>query len=331
MMTRRALFAAALAPAQMAEAVKPMEQAVADGKLKAAVLRVTQGDGVFEKAFGTAKGSSPFLIASITKPMTATAVMTLMDAGKLALDAPAAKLLPGLDGRITLRHLLTHSSGLPDMLPENTELRKRHAPLREWAALAVKTPLLFAPGTRVSYQSMGILLAATMAEKVSGKAMPQLLAERVYGPLGMGDSALGLGRYKLADVVRSQTEHADPPGDTGWDWNSQWWRELGVPWGGAHATAADITKLLRYFLKPGKGPLRAATAQLMVTPQNAEYGLGWSVKPEPFGHGGSTGTLCWANAATDVTFVQVTSLPASVSQKTVLDPASRAVRKAFGL
>ena len=330
MMTRRALLAA-LVPAQMAEAVKPIEQAVADGKLEAAVLRVTQGDGVFEKAFGTAKGSSPFLIASITKPMTATAVMTLVDAGKLELEASAAKLLPGLDGRITLRHMLTHSSGLPDMLPENTELRKRHAPLREWAALAVKTPLLFAPGTRVSYQSMGILLAATMAEKVSGKAMPELLAERVYGPLGMSDTALGLGKYRLEETVRSQTEHADPPGDTGWDWNSRWWRELGVPWGGAHATAADITKLLRYFLKPGKGPLKPATAQLMVTPQNAEYGLGWAVKPEPFGHGGSTGTLCWANAAKDVTFVLLTSLPASESQKTVLDPASRAVRRAFRL
>ena len=188
MLTRRALLAAALPPAQMNDAVKPLAEAVAAGQLRAAVLRVTQGDGVYERAFGAATPASPFLIASITKPMTAAAVMTVVEAGKLQLDAPAAKLLPGFDGRITLRQMLSHTSGLPDMLPENIALRRRNAPLREWAKLAMKTPLLFAPGEKVSYQSMGILLAATMAELVSGVAMPKLLEQRIYGPLGMKDT-----------------------------------------------------------------------------------------------------------------------------------------------
>jgi CubicO group peptidase (beta-lactamase class C family) len=77
MMTRRALLAAAMPPVGFA----PIEQAVAAGKLRAAVLRVTRGADVFEKAFGAAKVDSPFLIASITKPMTAAVVMTLVDEG----------------------------------------------------------------------------------------------------------------------------------------------------------------------------------------------------------------------------------------------------------
>lgn len=329
MMTRRALLAAALPPAKLNDATKPLADAAAAGKLLAAVLRVTQGDGVYEKAFGTATASSPFLIASITKPMTATSVMTLVEAGKLDLDAPAGKLLPGLDQRITLRHMLTHSSGLPDMLPENLDLRKRNAPLREWANLSMKTPLLFTPGAKVRYQSMGILLAATMAELISGQPMPKLLEQRIYGPLGMKDTFLGLGRYRIEDTVQSQTEHADPVGEKHWDWNSQYWRTLAAPWGGAHSTAADITKMLRYFMNPGKGPLKPETAKLMVTAQNAQYGLGWRLTPGQFGHGGSTGTLCWANPAKDVTFVLLTSLPSRVSQKTILDPVSKAVQAAL--
>jgi CubicO group peptidase (beta-lactamase class C family) len=329
MMTRRALLAAALPPVKWNDAVKPLADAVAAGKLRAAVLRVTQGDGVYEKAFGAATVASPFLIASITKPMTAAAVMTAVDAGKLQLDAPAGKMLPGLDGRITLRHLLKHSSGLPDMLPENIDLRKRNAPLREWAKLAMKTPLLFAPGEKVSYQSMGILLAATMAEMVSGLPMPKLLEQRIYGPLGMKDTFLGLGRYRIADTVQNQTEFADPIGEKHWDWNSQYWRTLAAPWGGAHSTAADITKLLRYFMKPGQGPLKPETAKLMVTAQNAQYGLGWRLTPGQFGHSGSTGTMCWAHREKDVTFVLLTSLPLQVSQKTMLDPVSKAVQGAL--
>ena len=329
MWTRRALLAAALPPAKMNDAVKPLAEAVAAGQLRAAVLRVTQGDGVYERAFGAATPASPFLIASITKPMTAAAVMTVVEAGKLPLDAPAAKLLPGFDGRITLRQMLSHTSGLPDMLPENIALRKRNAPLREWAKLAMKTPLLFAPGEKVSYQSMGILLAATMAELVSGVAMPKLLEQRIYGPLGMKDTYLGLGRYRLEETVQNQTEHADPVGEKHWDWNSRYWRTLAAPWGGAHSTAADITKLLRYFMKPGPGPLRPETAKQMVTAQSAQYGLGWRLTPGQFGHGGSTGTLCWAHPGRDVTFVLLTSLPARVSQQTILDPVSKAVQGAL--
>ena len=263
--TRRSFLAApallALDRPQLAPAAKILADAVAARQLRAAVLRVQKGKFVYEEAFGAAHKNTPFLIASISKPMAATAVMTLVERGDLALDSPASRHLPGLDPRITLRHLLSHSSGLPDMLPDNIALRKRHAPLADFAAKAITTPLLFAPGTQVSYQSMGILLAATIAERVSKLSFPTLLQQQVFAPLGMQQSVLGLGKnLKIADTAQAQTEHADPPGNTTWDWNSPYWRGLGAPWGGVHSTAADIAKLLRYFLHPTGKPLAPATA-----------------------------------------------------------------------
>ena len=332
-LSRRALLVApllALDKPQLAPAEKFLTAAVTSGQLRAAVLRVEQGAFHYERAFGAAKANTPFLIASISKPMTATAVMALVDRGELKLDEPARKHLPKLDPRITLRHLLSHSSGLPDMLPENVALRQRHAPLSDFAKAAETTPLLFAPGTKVQYQSMGILLAATIAEKVTKIPFPQFLDTQVFAPLGM-KSVLGLRPgLTIQDTAQCQVEYAEPKGTTGWDWNSEYWRKLGAPWGGVHATAADISHLLSYFLKPSGKPLTKASAAMMIRNQhpglNQPYGIGWalpsSLSGKRFGHGGSSGTQCWADPATGISFVLLTTLPASVSQKTILDPVS---------
>ncbi|HEU0119846.1 MAG TPA: serine hydrolase domain-containing protein [Bryobacteraceae bacterium] len=341
LLSRRALLAASLAGTNRFRAAETiLERAVASGQLHAAVLRVEHRGEVFERAYGKARPESPFLIASITKPMTATALMILADRGQLRYEDPASLYLPNFTseerGRITIRHLLTHTSGLPDMLPDNIAMRQRRAPLADFVQGALTTPLLFVPGTKTSYQSMGILLAAEIAQRVTNKSLRDFLRAEVFRPLGMNRTALGLGSYKLPDVVPIQVEHADPPGGTpateSWDWNSPWWRDFGAPWGGAHSTAADITKLLRAFLHPTGTPVRKETALRMITNQNQgldkPYGIGWSVTPTPFGHGGSTGTSCWADPAKDATFVLLTSLPAKASQKPIIDPVSKAVRAA---
>ncbi|MBY0508464.1 MAG: beta-lactamase family protein [Bryobacteraceae bacterium] len=330
-LSRRVFLATPLLALEpMAPAEKLLHDAVASGKLRAAVLRVEQGSSVYEKSFGAAQTSTPFLIASISKPMTAAALMTLVDSGKLKLDAPASEHLPGLDPRITLRHLLSHSSGLPDMLPNNVALRQRHAPLSDFAKEALTTPLLFAPGTKVSYQSMGILLAATMAERVSQLPFPQFLERRIFRPLGMKESVLGLRPgLKIADTAQCQVEYAEPKGVTNWDWNSEYWRNLGAPWGGVHSTAADISKFLDDFLQTRSKILTSPSTKAMITNQhqgNKPYGIGWAIYPQRFGHGGSTGTLCWANPTTRTKFVLLTTLPASVSQKSILDPVSEMMR-----
>ena len=121
--------------------------------------------------------------------------MTLFDQGKFQLDDPARKYLPEFKGegreRITIRQLLTHVSGLPDQLPENAMLRKSHAPLSEFVKHAIKTPLLFPPGSKYSYSSMAILLAAEIAQRITEQDIRKFVDKAVFRPLGMKHSAWG--------------------------------------------------------------------------------------------------------------------------------------------
>jgi len=329
----------------MQNALQIIQAQIDNGTLHSAVLHVRHGDQVTQQAFGKAKADSMFLLGSITKPLTAMAVMVLVDRGELKLSDPAIKYLPefseGARKEITLEQLLSHTSGLPDQLEDNNALRARHAPLAEFVKGAMRTPLLFAPGTKYHYQSMGILIAADIVERVAKTTLPEFLQQQVFRPLGMSRTVLGLGKFQKADMVPMQTEHAAPEAGGGdpkaheWDWNSDYWRQLAAPWGGAHSTAADLTTLLRSFLHPDGKVLREATARLMIkdhTPTlEAHRGIGFMVgaaglgkgcSPRTFGHSGSTGTLAWADPATDTTFVLLTALPKNVSGALILHPVS---------
>src|SRR4029077_8485551 len=102
--------------------------------------------------------------------------------------------------RVTIQHLLTHVSGLPDQLPENDALRKKHAGLAEFVDHAIGTPLNFAPGSKYQYSSMAILLACHVAELISGVDILKLVDRSVLQPLGLKHSALGLGRFARDDM-----------------------------------------------------------------------------------------------------------------------------------
>jgi len=324
----------ALRKQKVDEAVRLIQSKVDSGDLRAASLCLRSGEDTFAQDFGAAKDGHPvYLLASISKPMTATAVMLLSDRGALSVADPVAKYIPEFRGgekdRITIRHLLTHTSGLPDMLPENDALRKRHAPLKDFVAGTCAVPLLFPPGKQVKYQSMGILLAGEIVARVGRKPLPEFLRAEVYGPLGMKDTSMGLGGRKIADTMQCQV---DDPSD--WDWNSEYWRNLGSPWGGAHATAADVAAFLGYFAQPTAKVLKPATAASMIVDQTGgltpAWGFGWTLargvgkqsSPRVFGQGGSTGTLCWYYPAKDLTFVLLTTLPATKSNRMVLNPAA---------
>ncbi|MFM8890697.1 MAG: serine hydrolase domain-containing protein, partial [Planctomycetia bacterium] len=322
---------AAGAPEQAADVLRA---AVEAGTVAAAVLHVVKDGSVFSAAFGQARSpDAMFLLGSISKPITMTALMRLHDRQECSLDDTVRRFLPGFTGggrdAITIRQLLTHVSGLPDQLPENDALRGAHAPLPAFVDRALTTPLGFAPGSRYGYSSMGILLAAAIAEKIGGMEIRRLVEETVLAPLGMRRSAQGLGRFTLDDMVRCQVEHAAAEAGGGavaarhWDWNSPYWRALGAPWGGTHASAADVARFLAEFLPEQATVLAPRTAQLMVTNQNASgiepRGLAFAVGRQAggdrasarcFGHTGSTGTLCWADPATRTICVVLTSLPA---------------------
>jgi CubicO group peptidase (beta-lactamase class C family) len=329
-----------------------LERATAAKQVHAAVLHVVQRDESFTRHFGTAASADAmFLLGSVSKPINVTAVMTLFDQGKFQLHDPVKKFLPAFagDGRdeVTIRHLLTHVSGLPDQLANNNELRKQHAPLTEFAERAMRTRLDFAPGTRYQYSSMGILLAARIAERISGSDIRTLVDRTVLQPLGMKHSAQGLGRFKLEEMVVCQMEGAAPESGSGdpqakeWDWNSPYWRKLGAPWGGTHATAPDVAKFLGEFMRARGKVVKPETARLMIQNHNpagfTPRGLGFGVGKESgspgcsertFGHTGSTGTLCWADPASETICVVLTSLPRRAAQRHPRELAAERVAKA---
>jgi CubicO group peptidase (beta-lactamase class C family) len=340
-LSRRALLLSAAALSAKAQNLQPAEAILSDavqkGQLQSAVLHLRKASHIYEKSFGKCNADTPFLTASITKTFTAAGVMKLADQGLLKLSDPASRFFPQFakDSRskITIHHLLTHTSGLPDMLPANLDLRRKHAPLSEFLAQTLDTPLLFEPGAKVGYSSMGILLASAIAEKITSQKFPAFLDAQIFRPLKMSKTVLGLGKFKIEDTALSQTDQAGEdsgslPADAHWNWNSQYWRALAAPWGGAHSTAADIARFLHSFLHPEQSPLKPETARSMIQNQtptlNQSRGLGFVVyKDGRFGHGGSTGTASWASPSKDAVFVLLTSLPARVSQKPILDPVSQ--------
>jgi len=324
---------AALRQERLDDAADILAKATANSQVASAVLSVTQREQSFTRAFGKASSEDAmFLLGSITKPICMTALMTLFDRGEFGLDDPLSKFIPQFTGegrdKVTVRHLLTHVSGLPDQLPENNELRKKHASLSEFVEHAIRTPLSFAPGSQYQYSSMAILLAAHVGRLISGTGILDYVDRSVFQPLKMKHSALGLGRFTLDEMIPCQTERAAPESGAGdpaakdWDWNSPYWRKLGAPWGGAHASAPDLARFLAEFLFAKGAVVKAETAKLMVSNQNGKgltpRGLGFNVgaaagSPEcsekTFGHSGSTGTIAWADPATETICVVLTSLP----------------------
>lgn len=329
---------AALREGKWDAAADVLARAIADKQVQAAALHVVHRGEAFTRHFGqAASDDAMFLLGSISKPINVTALMTLFDQGKFRLDDRVKKFLPAFTGggreEVTIQHLLTHVSGLPDQLANNNELRRRHATLAEFADQAVRTPLEFAPGARYQYSSMGILLVARIAEQISGSDIRALVDRAVFQALGMKHSAQGLGRFKLEDMIQCQADGAAPESGGGdpqareWNWNSRYWRKLGAPWGGTHASAPDLGRFLGEFLAARGTIMRAETARLMTRNHNppgfTPRGLGFAVgngagssgcSERTFGHTGSTGTLCWADPASETICVVLTSLPARAAK-----------------
>jgi CubicO group peptidase (beta-lactamase class C family) len=343
---------AAFSEGRFDDAAAVLKTAVDSGQLEAAALCVRHADTVFEQAFGAAgTPEAPFLLASISKPITVAAVMTLFDQKQFRLEDRVQKFIPEFQGagrdQMTIQQLLTHNSGLPDQVPENAKLRATHAPLSEFVSKAIRTPLLFAPGTQYSYSSMAILLASEVASRISGLSIADLTDKALYQPLQMQHSAMGIGRLNKDDLIRCQMQQAAPEAGAGaadtksWDWNSDYWRALGVPWGGAHGSAADVARFLDEFLHPSGRALQPATARLMIQNHNPEgmkaRGLGFdlgaglngpSSDNTVFGHTGSTGTLCWADSASNAICIVLTTLPGRAANPHPRAIASDKVAKA---
>lgn len=321
----------------------------------AAVQLSHRGQPVEARAFGRfapdadappMQPDSIFLLASITKPVVVSGVMLLAERGDLLLDEPACHFVPefGVNGKdaITLRHLMTHTSGLPDMLPENQALREMHASMDEFIRRICELTPNFPAGAAIQYQSTGIAILGEIVTRVSGLPLREFLRREIFEPLGMYDTALGKDglppeRLSLVNL---------PPEQVGadWGWNSDYWRNLCAAWGGMFSTVGDLTRYLQLFLNGGEldgvhifspatvaAMLRDQTTPMPTIPPAQKaihgWGLGWRLfpatgwryfgdllTPGSFGHGGATGTVCWADPARELTFVLLTTQPAVWSE-----------------
>jgi CubicO group peptidase (beta-lactamase class C family) len=203
-----------------------------------------------------------FLIASPTKPIAVTALMMLVERGQIELDDLVVEFVPefaphGKD-KIRLRHLMTHTSGLPDQLSENIKLRSEHAPLDAFVRGVCQLKPDFAPGTAVQYQSMGILMLAEVLRRVAGKPLADFLRDELFQPLGLADTALGApdGWWTGSPAKAGRIAHVRLDAqqiDTDWNWNTRYWRSLGAPWGGLLTTPHEFAVICQFFLDSLKG------------------------------------------------------------------------------
>ncbi|MCC6862812.1 MAG: beta-lactamase family protein [Bryobacterales bacterium] len=351
---------AGMSAQRLSQAVRLLETETASGRVLAASLLVARDRRiVLHRGFGRlsaqpgARQVEPdtvFLLASITKPVTACALMLLVERGLVSLEDPVSRYLPEFKGAdrtdVRVRDLLSHTSGMPDMLPENIELRRAHAPLSEFVRHAMTTPLLYPPRTDFRYQSMGILLAAEIVERVSKRRLRDFMKQEIFDPLGMKRSALGLGPFAIQDTAWCQTPGGNAADLERFGPNSPYWRDMGHPWGGMHSTTGDLAVLLQTFLDGGSyGATRvfgSATTAAMIRDQNSAirkpWGLGWGlatspvwcyfgdlVSPRTFGHSGATGTVAWADPEQRLVCVILTTRPSGEDSGRLLRLVSNAV------
>ena len=244
-----------------------LEEAVIRGELMGAALQVSRGGVALPPAcFGRraldpggppVKPDTVFLIASITKPIVAASVMLLVEQGKVSLDDPVTAFVPefgqaGKEG-VLVRHLLTHTSGLPDMLPENLALRAEHAPLDVFIQQICKVELLFDPGKRISYQSCGIAMLGEIVQRIEATPVREFLKRAFFEPLSLADTSLGRPDRNPRDSdVKIHSGEYGAADALSWNWNSDYWRGFGAPWGGLLTTTAEMTALCQAFLYEGR-------------------------------------------------------------------------------
>lgn len=245
----------------------------------------------------SARADTVYRIASISKSMTGAVLARLALSGRLDLDAPIRQLVPEFpekpEGEITARYLAAHLSGIPHYANDAEKLSAVHYDsLAEAIGIFAEKPLLFEPGTSLSYTTYGYTLLGLVMERAAGTPFPELMQTELLDPLGMHDTipddpqAVVLNRsatYAYDEdrgvVHAPATDHSNK-----------------LPGGGFLSTAVDIVTLGAALAQPDY--LDAATVELMLAParlkdgRETNYAMGWNIKTDPegrrlYGHGGN--------------------------------------------
>ena len=318
-LTRRAGVASALKPFVNSRSLAGAVALVAN---KATVLSLEAVGFADVAARKRLKTDALFWIASMTKPITGTALMLLVDEGKVRVDDPLEAYLPEFkdqwlsveqDGEhvllkrprhpITVRNVLTHTSGMPFSSAVETPTLDA-LPLRTAVRSYAMTPLQFEPDTKYQYSNQGINAAGCIVETVSGMPYEDFLQERLFAPLGMRDTTFWPTRDQLGRLAKAYKPNVDKT-DLEKTTISQLTYPLSdrrrqpMPAGGLFSTARDLARFCQMVLNDGvfkgKRLVSAAAVRQMTSKQTGDavpegYGFGWATDGASFGHGGALAT-----------------------------------------
>ena len=312
-------------PSRLDDVYARLREQVASKALPAAALAIGDADGeIRSEAFAAKSGDvstdSMFFLASVTKPIFATAFMHLVEDGLISLDDPIIRHIPEFangpgKADVTPLHLLTHSSGVPDYPPDH--IRRDRPSAAAMTQNAIDSPLRFKPGTRYEYCSASFYVLGRLIEQLTGQRYTDYLSERVLDPLGMRSTfdARNTGR-KVAAVHGVGVDNRITRFVV-----LRYLAATAVPGGGLFGTLDDLLRFGAGILRPRREgdrfvPLSPDTIELMTrdhlrgVPGLADgeekpfhFGLGWGkptlMRPDLPGsrrvvsHGGAVGTRLW--------------------------------------
>lgn len=262
-----------------------IEPYVQSGLFSGSVLVARDGQVLFRKSFGLANrewdiANAPetkFRIGSVTKQITAAAILQLAERGKLKLDDPISQYDPDAPAawrKITIKHLLTHSSGianytsLPDFM---TKMARVDRTPGEIVQLVRNEPLEFEPGTQFAYSNTGYVLLGMIIEKVSGQGYYQYLQDNIFGPMGMTST----GYDDIAAIIPRRASGYKYSGKR-WD-NADYFSTTDAFGAGALLSTVDDMLVWVDALSAGK-VLNGASLDAMFSDYGHQYGFGWFVR-----------------------------------------------------
>jgi CubicO group peptidase (beta-lactamase class C family) len=293
------LLATGLAAAQDKAAVidAVLSKYAAIGDFNGTALVAEQGKVIFKKGYGMANfewnipnaPNTKFRLGSLTKQFTAMLVLQQVADGKIKLDGKLSDYLPDYrkdtGERVTIHHLLTHTSGIPSYteVPEFRELRIHSVPVDQFVKKYCSGDLQFEPGSKFHYDNSGYFLLGAILEKVTGKPYEQLLQERIFAPLHMNDSG-----YDHGETIIERRAGAYQREIVGGMTNAAW-IDMSVPYaaGSLYSTVDDLYKWDQALYTDKLLPRELI--ERMFTPYKDNYAYGWFVEPAKEGKPGYGG------------------------------------------
>jgi CubicO group peptidase (beta-lactamase class C family) len=327
-------------PDHLNHAIAAAEAAVRDGGYPSAVIAAANIERTFLTHIATHPERAPaaldsiFLLASITKPIVATAVMRLAEQGRLTLADPIVKHIPEFEtfgkGAVTIWHILTHTSGLDESGWWREIMFERRASPGDLVQMACLSALRYEPGARYEYNTLAFAILGELIERLSGLPYPEYLRREIFEPLGMRDTSFAPQGDQRARAMPVYSAMNDQDADA----RIAYFTSTAAPGGGLWSTAADLVAFGQALLRGGASNgyhllappsialmTRLHTAGMTEVREDgstvpALYGLGWGkpaldgstlASPRAYRHGGVTGTLLLVDPEWDLMFVFLTN------------------------